>query len=238
MAKKKSTGFKAPTSKEEAYAMAQQYQRGVANADRGLERFYQREAGRVPTPKELEKQIAEYYAPAYAGIPTAASNVGGAAANINTMLGGLSPMASEDATANIGGLVNLQNQNVNDLMASLAIEKANSMLAARQTADVKRSAAREGAATTRANRRKTMADWLSTFSSFNSLIPSGGTGKSSSSTSASDTTPTAEASTGPATGQGIGVPGKPGYIPSIGEIVNARQQNPSLPWFAQYGVKQ
>jgi hypothetical protein len=237
MAKKQGKGFKAPTSKEDAYAMAQQYQRGIANADRELENFYRREAGRVPTVKELEKQIGEYYAPAYAGIPTAASNVSGAAANINAMLGGLSPMATEDAAANMGGLVNLQNQNVADLMASLAVERSNSMLAARQSADTKRSAAREGAASSRANRRKTMADWLSTFSSFNSLIPTGGSSGGGGSTNPASSTPTAEASAGTARGQGIGVPGQPGYIPAIREIVNARQQNPSLPWFAQYGVK-
>lgn len=237
MSKKKDKGFKAPTSTQEAFDMAQRYQRGIANADRGLERFYQREAARVPTAKELEAQIGAYYAPAYAAIPTAANRVGAAGANIQNMLGGLSPTTIEDAAANIGGVVNLQNQNVADLLASLGVERSNSMLAARQSADTKRSAAREGAATTKANRRKTMADWLSTFSSMNSLIPKGRGGSSGSSTTSSDTTPTTEASTGPANGQGIGVPGKPGYIPSIGEIVNARQQNPNLPWYAQYGVK-
>ena len=237
MAKKKDKGFKAPTSQQEAFDMAQRYQRGIANADRGLERFYQREAARVPTAKELEAQIGEYYAPAYAAIPNAANLVGGAAANIQGMLGGLSPTAIEDATANVGGMVNLQNQNVADLLASLGVEKSNSMLAARQSADTKRSAAREGAATTRATRRKTMADWLSTFSSMNSLIPSGGGGSGTSSTSSDDTTPTTAPSTGTVRGQGIGVPGQPGYIPSIREIINARQQTPNLPWTAQYGVK-
>jgi hypothetical protein len=171
---KKDKGFKVPTNQKEAMAMAKLYQRGIANADLGLERFYKREAGRVPTKKELEAQVGEYYDPAYAAIPQAASRVGGAAANVQNMLGGLSSSASEDANANIGGMVNLQNENVADLLASLGVEKSNTMLAAQQSADTRRSAAREGAATTKANRRKTMADYLSTFSSMNSLIPSGG----------------------------------------------------------------
>lgn len=174
MAKNKNKGFKAPTNQQEALAMAKQYQRGIANADLGLENFYKREAGRVPTKKELEAQVGKYYDPAYAAIPQAASRVSGAAANVQNMLGGLSPAASEDANANIGGMVNLQNENVTDLLASLGVEKSNTMLAAQQSADTRRSAAREGAASTKANRRRTMADYLSTFGSMNSLIPSTG----------------------------------------------------------------
>jgi hypothetical protein len=61
-------------------------------------------------------------------------------------------------------------------------------------------------------------------------------GGSGSGGSTSTPTPTPAATT-PATtrGQGIGVPGTSGYIPSIGEVIGSGGAD-AIPWYAQYGV--
>ena len=61
-----------------------------------------------------------------------------------------------------------------------------------------------------------------------------GRGGSGGSTSTPTSTP---AATTPATtrGQGIGVPGTSGYIPSIGEVIGSGGAD-AIPWYAQYGV--
>jgi len=195
--------------------MARAYQRGIARAGRGEEKFYQRQAARVPTEAERDARIDALMAPITmsSGMSESATNM------LNTLPGG----AGSDAGKLITGMAGISNEALDVFKGATSLSRAGFKLTADQQAEAKKGAMLEAAMKSRTNRRSALADWLQTYGQFASMLPKeGGSFLGSSTTTTPDQTPpnqTAYSSTisdrdfmniwsGPSSG---GIPGGGGY---------------------------
>jgi hypothetical protein len=161
-------GFKVPKTQEEAIAAAKAYVRQTSQASKGKEKFYRREAARVPTEREQTAKIDELLAPAQGGISSSV------ASSVSNILGMLPGGAGSDAGNMLMGLLGNTVENDAVYEKSMGLERAKLLLASNASADTRRGAAREAAVNASVDRRSRMADWLGAYSGFAGMVPRGG----------------------------------------------------------------
>lgn len=171
----KKGGIRAPKNSDDAVAMALDYVRGLASASDPLVNYYNRAAGRVPTGKEITREIGDIYGGLQGQITTGSDALMQGAASF-AEAAGLDPSYAVSAATSA-------REAEQALLRAIGLDQSKAETSAKSQANAKRESFLERSAAARSERSKTRADWLPVLSSLLGLVPqSSGYGSGSAAT--------------------------------------------------------
>lgn len=177
MANKK--GFKLPKTKEEALAMAKNLAGQTAASFDPLINYYQTESARIPGEQQIQDAVSGIYKGAF---DTAGLTSADTFNNLASVMGALGGAGSNFGTF-FSRIAGGESADVDPYKKALASDVLKYTMQGRKSAADQRAAFGEAAAKTKASKRSAAADFLSTYASLLSTLPSLGGGYSGSATS-------------------------------------------------------